>query len=253
MEKLTVSVIIPVYNGEAFLAEAMASIEGQNYDPLEIIIVDDGSTDGTAALAGRLGTDVRYLYQGNGGPASARNRGLEMASGEIIAFLDVDDIWPADKLEVQVACILKNPELDVVLGQIQVVGPKGAKEDDLSVDSGSPLVNVLLGSALFRRSAFEKVGVFDETLRYSEDHDWFIRAREEGIGMTDIDHVTLYYRLHGKNMTRDKNAGCFQLTRVLKKSLDRRREKRSPLRPLPGLPDLIKNKMPGQSDRRKDD
>ncbi len=252
-EKLLVSVIIPVYNGADFLADAVASIGRQNYGPLEIIIVDDGSTDGTAGLSARLGADVRYVYQRNSGPASARNKGLEIASGEIIAFLDVDDIWPVDKLALQTACILKNPNLDVVLGRIQVVRLAGSPETDLSIDSGSPLTNVLLGSALFRKSAFDKVGNFDETLRYSEDHDWFLRAREAGIEMTVIDHITLYYRLHGKNMTRDKNAGCFQLTRVLKKSLDRRRQKRGFLRPLPALSDFFENKIPGRSGRGKDD
>ena len=252
-EKLLVSVIIPVYNGVDFLADAVASIKRQNYERLEIIIVDDGSRDGTAGLAARLGADIRYVYQTNSGPASARNRGLEIAGGDIIAFLDVDDIWPVDKVEVQTACLLKNPGLDVVLGRIQVVRLSGSPETDRCIDSESPLANVLLGSALFRRSAFDKVGTFDETLRYSEDHDWFLRAREKGIGMALIDHITLYYRLHGKNMTRDKNAGSFQLTRVLKKSLDRRRQKKGFLQTLPDLSDYCENKLPGLPGQRKDD
>ena len=98
------SVIMPVYNGAEFLAEAVASIVAQAYQPLEIIVVDDGSTDETATIVQSLGGEIRYLYQFNQGPAAARNAGLALAQGDLIAFLDVDDLWPADKLAQQMAC-----------------------------------------------------------------------------------------------------------------------------------------------------
>ncbi len=98
-----VSAIIPVYNGEAFLADAVKSILKQNYQPLEIIIVDDGSTDSTAQVGARFGDAVRYHYQSNAGPPAARNKGLQMARGNVITFLDVDDLWRNDKLQLQIS------------------------------------------------------------------------------------------------------------------------------------------------------
>ena len=238
-----VSVIVPVYNGAKFLSEAVASIRRQNYHPLEIIIVDDGSTDETAELVTGLGKDIRYAYQRNSGPAAARNKGLDMARGEIIAFLDVDDLWPPDKLRIQVARLVNDSSLDVVLGRIQFIKLPGAPEFQIQGPNNTH-VNVHLGSGAFRKSVFDKVGVFDETLRYSEDHDWFLRAREQGVSMTIVEQVTLHYRLHGNNMTQDKNAKGFQLTQVLKKSLDRRRRQSNGLvQSLPQFSDFDEAKM----------
>ena len=236
----SVSVIVPAYNGEKYLAEAIESIHRQNYSPLEIIIVDDGSTDKTAQITKNLKGNVKYNYQTNKGPAAARNKGLALARGEVIAFLDVDDLWPLDKLQNQIPHILDDPKLDVVLGRIKVLILPGAAE----VDSHSPdtQINVHLGCAIFRKSVFDKVGNFNETLRYSEDHDWFLRAREQSVSMTIVDQVTMHYRLHGKNMTIDKDANDYQLTQVLKKSLDRRRQQgNGQVKQLPKLSDFTKN------------
>src|SRR5690606_28366702 len=116
-----VSVIIPVYNGERYLAEAVHSILAQTVPTLEIIVVDDGSTDGTARVAQRFGDAVCYVYQPNRGPAAARNRGLERARGEIVAFLDADDLWREGKLACQCARLEADPTLDIVLGHTQFV------------------------------------------------------------------------------------------------------------------------------------
>jgi glycosyltransferase involved in cell wall biosynthesis len=247
--KPSVSAIIPVYNGAEFLSEAVASIWQQNYHPLEIIIVDDGSTDETAKLAKSLGQDIRYTYQRNSGPAAARNKGLEMACGEIIAFLDADDLWPPDKLHIQVTRLIEDPKVDVVLGRVKFVKLPGAPEIKIQFESpDSTLVNAYLGSGVFRKSAFGRVGNFDETLRYSEDQDWFLRAREQGISIVIIEQVTLYYRLHEHNMTRNKNTTDLQLIRVLKKSLDRRRRQSNGLvQPLPRFSDFDEAKVPGRT------
>lgn len=230
-----VSVIIPVYNGEAFLAEAVASIRHQDYEPLEIIIVDDGSTDGTAELVAGLGEDIRYVYQCNGGPAAARNKGLAMARGDIIAFLDADDLWPSDKLQIQITRLVKDPKVEIVLGRIKYISLPGARKTRMQFEGpDNTVAYVQLGSGVYRRSVFDIVGVFDETLRYSEDHDWFLRAREQGVSLTIIKEVTLYYRLHGHNMTRANDPSNFNITEILKKSLDRRRQQNDGLvQPLP--------------------
>jgi glycosyltransferase involved in cell wall biosynthesis len=216
-----VSVIVPVHNGEKFLLEAVGSIRRQCYPSLELIIVNDGSTDGTADLIAHLGSEVLGVHQTQRGPAAARNRGLAMSRGELIAFLDADDLWPRDKLHTQVNFLLEHLSLDVVLGRIQIIRAEDPKlEGDVLPD---PVIDVQLGCALFRRHAFSKVGRFDESLCWSEDYDWFLRAREQDIRLTVLDEVALLYRRHRDNMTRSPDRQGYQLTRVLKASLDRRR------------------------------
>lgn len=220
-----VSVVIPAYNCEKFIAEAVGSVRQQDYKPLEIIIVDDGSADGTASEIMKLGEDIRYLYQSNRGPAAARNRGIEMANGEVIAFLDADDYWPVNKLEMQIDCLNKEPGFDIVLGRIQCVG--ALTEADRKILFEGPdntMMNVCLGSGVFRRSVFNKVGLFDESLRHYEDHDWFLRAREKGVSLMILKNITLHNRRHACSMSRNITRNDPGMIHILKKSLDRRRQ-----------------------------
>ena len=225
MEPL-VSVIIPVFNGERLLREAVQSVLDQQYSPVEIIIVDDGSTDGTAALVKDLPETVRYLYQANQGPAAARNRGIEHAQGSLLAFADADDLWPAGKLALQLPLLARDPAIEIVMGRIQQVllsqTVAGQTQTEVFAE---PAFSVNLGSAVIRKSVFERVGLFDETMRYSEDVDWFMRAREAGAAIVTIDAVTLFYRQHEENMTRGKSASELNVLKALKRSLDRRRER----------------------------
>jgi glycosyltransferase involved in cell wall biosynthesis len=231
-----VSVVIPVFNGERFLREAVDSVLAQEYSPLEIIIVDDGSTDGTEALAKSLPEPVRYLRQTNKGPAAARNRGIELAQGNLIAFADADDLWPQGKLELQLPYLIQDSQIDIVLGRIQqVVLSTTSDGQTQSEEFAEPAFSVNLGSAVIRRSVFEQVGLFDETMRYSEDVDWFMRAREAGAAIVTIDAVTLLYRQHEQNMTRGKSAAELNVLQALKRSLDRRRERTGVASALPDV------------------
>jgi len=108
-----VSVVIPVFNGERYLRDAVQSVLDQRYAPLEIIIVDDGSTDGTATVAQSLPEAVSYLHHTNQGPAAARNRGIEQARGGLIAFADADDLWPPAKLELQLPYLINEPAIEI--------------------------------------------------------------------------------------------------------------------------------------------
>ena len=219
MEPL-VSVVIPVFNGERFLRNAVESVLAQKYSPLEIIMIDDGSTDGTADVARSLPETVRYLHQTNQGPAAARNRGIERAQGSLIAFADADDLWPEDKLALQLPYLMRDPAAEIVMGLIQQVLLSETGGENFA----EPAFSVNLGSAIIRKSVFERVGLFDETMRYSEDVDWFMRAREGGAAIVTIDAVTLLYRQHDQNMTRGKSTSELNVLKALKRSLDRRRE-----------------------------
>lgn len=220
-----VSVIMPVYNGERFVGEALESIRRQNYEPLEIIIVDDGSTDKSAEIVAGYGSWIHYVHQENAGPAAARNRGLELAQGEFITFLDVDDLWPDGKLTLQIERLIHDRDLDIVLGRIQYVELPGAARREISFESqDNTLTGILLGCGVYRKSVFKKVGKFDESFRLGEDQDWFLRAREAKIPMVILKETTLIYRIHNSNLTQDFTFQKSQLGTVIKKSLERRRK-----------------------------
>lgn len=238
-----VSVIVPVYNGAAFLAAALDSIRAQAYPALDILVIDDGSTDASIRIAAEAGGDVRVLSQAHQGPAAARNLGLAEAQAEFIAFLDADDLWPSGKLAAQMAWLVADPSLAVVLGRVQAFGAPG-----VPLPTTEPVIDVHLGSGAFRREVFERVGVFDASLRFSEDHDWFLRAREQGINMVVMEAVTLLYRVHAGNMTRQADAAGYGLAAVLKRSLDRRRAAGTLGRRLPALTDFDEARLPSATD-----
>ena len=218
-----VSVVIPVWNGEKFLRDAVDNVLSQRYPSTEIIIVDDGSTDGTEAEVGRLPCDVRYFRQENSGPAAARNRGIRDTSGDLIAFLDVDDLWPEKHLERLVEELTRDPELDLVHGYAQLLQQDpatGAFEYAGNPEESFPYY---IGAGLYRKRVFDQVGLFDRTLRFGEDVDWYNRARERGASMKRLDLVTLLVRRHADNMTQDRADIEKSMLRVFKRALDRKR------------------------------
>ena len=220
-----VSVIIPVYNGERYLGEAIESALAQDYRPIEVIVVNDGSADNTEAIAKRYEKDIIYVRQENRGPAAARNRGLHMSHGEFVGFLDADDLWSTNKLTLHLEPMAADPSLEIVLGLSQVMRLQDGNDKVIFKKWHDPILILLFGAALIRRSVFEKFGFFDETLRHSEDTDWFMRVREMGVSMTIIQEVTLFYRQHESNMTLDSVARNRFFIKAFKNSLDRRRQK----------------------------
>ena len=219
-----ISVVIPAYNSQEFLAEAVQSVRAQGYPNIEIIVVDDGSTDRTAEIAKSLGPDVQYHYQENQGPSAARNTGIVAAKGDFIAFLDSDDLYPSDKFAIQLNTFANDPSLEVVTGRIQYVSLDGAEDNPIDFESDDQtIIHVHLGSMLTRRSVFENVGLFDTSLRFSEDVEWWMRVREKKTRFVVLPDITLQYRLHGTNMTRGRSGIDKPLLSALKKSLDRRR------------------------------
>jgi glycosyltransferase involved in cell wall biosynthesis len=224
-DQLLVSVIIPVYNGEAFLGQAVESVQQQNYQPLEIIIVDDGSTDGTASLVTSFKSDIHYVYQPNSGPAAARNKGLELARGEIIAFLDADDLWAPSKLRIQVDCLLQYPHIDYTLARQEnfldpgIDRPAWLRKEHLLKDHVG-----FLPTLVARRQVFEKVGVFNPHHRISEDVDWFARAKDADIQMMIVPKVLLYRRIHSSNLSYQAQVGDPMLLSALRASIRRKRK-----------------------------
>ena len=216
-----ISVIIPVYNGARFLEEAIRNVLEQGIAELEIIVVDDGSTDSFEEVLQRLPVTVRCFRQENAGAAGARNRGIRESSGELLAFLDVDDLWPARNLTLLRDLLLADSALDLVHGRAQLTRYQPGEIGDYVGDPGKTF-NAYIGAGLYRRRAFERIGWFDTELRYGEDADWFNRAAECELKIERLREVTLFVRRHDANMTRGKNLVELNLLRVLRKQLDRR-------------------------------
>ncbi len=218
-----VSVIIPVHNGERFVADAVGSILAQNYPSLEIIIIDDGSTDGTEAAVRRLPCAVHYFMQPKSGPAAARNRGIRDASGDFVAFLDVDDLWPQHTLHRLVDELLRRPELEVARGYSQVMeyDPAAGVYDYRGNPKEAFPHSIACG--VYRKRVFDRVGLFDKSLLFGEDTDWYNRAQELKVPILRVEAVTLHVRRHGENMTHGKSLVELNMLRVLKMSLDRQR------------------------------
>ena len=219
-----VSVIIPVYNGGRHLRAALESVFAQSYRPFEVIVVDDGSTDDSSAIAQSF-PDVRYIHQQNQGVAAARNNGIEAARGEFFAFLDQDDLWTPEKLKHQIAHMRSNPELGYTLTQQQFFLEPGESlpswfRKELFADVHTGWV---LGTLVVRRSAFEKIGNFATGYSAASDGDWFFRAKASGIAMAVVPELLLMKRIHGANESARAKEILSELRKVVKSSLDRQR------------------------------
>lgn len=220
----TISVIVPVHDRQHLIGDALASIVAQCCVPIEIVVVDDGSTDDTAEAVKRVGVDVKYVRQARAGVAVARNRGLAESVGEWIAFLDSDDVWLEGALSSAARHLSRRPEVGLVHGLTEIVRLADAAGHRPRFREGDPPEHrPLLGSMLIRRNCFDRVGTFDPRLRRSEDLDWLARAAEAGIQAAKIDEVWLRYRVHATNITNDIGATTSSMVETVKRRLDRRR------------------------------
>lgn len=220
-----VSVVIPCYNAAPYLAEALRSVLSQVPTPHEVIVVDDGSTDGSGDIARGFGDPVRVVRQEQQGASAARNHGVLLSSGDVLAFLDADDVWPPGSLAVRLAPLEHQPELESVSGLVsQFISPELPEEARRKLVSpeGTSRGRVA-GSMLIRRPAFDRVGWFDPSFRIGEAIDWVARADMAGVTNRVVETVVLHRRLHTTNTTSRLKDERAEYLRVLKASLDRRR------------------------------
>ena len=236
------SVVIAVHDGERFLGAAIESVLRQTRAVDEILVCDDGSSDGSVELARGYGERVRLLRQANRGVAAARNRALRAASGELIAFLDQDDEWEPEHLGVLAGRLERDTSLGLVYADSRVVDSLGRayglRSDFLDMRSGQVFLDLLRGNfvpietLLVRRRALDEVGLFDEQLRYLEDWELCLRlAHEHAVGFCP--EALARYRIHGKNLSWKKEAILREHVAVLEDLLagSARLALRSPLSP----------------------
>jgi len=228
METPIVSVIMPVYNGERFIDFALKSIFSQEYRPLDVIVVDDGSVDATADIIARY-HEARYIAQPHNGLGAALNTGLDAARGEFITFLDSDDWWAPDTLRRQMDRMIAHPEADLVLGKMQNIMEPGSsvvvKTKNLQAE---PMVGLVWGALMVRRRVFDTIGQFNSTLTHAIDVDFFIRAKEAGLRMDIIQEIFLYHRIHGSNMSLQSSSRDY--LQAVKNSIERKRMQQKPPR-----------------------
>jgi glycosyltransferase involved in cell wall biosynthesis len=219
-----VSVIIPVYNEERYLAQAIESALAQTYRPVEIIIVDDGSTDDSAQVAKRFTSSVQYFHQPHSGLGAVRNYGADLAKGNYLAFLDADDIWMENKLTLQMAVLQSNPEADFVFGHVQqFISPElDENQRNKIYCPAEKMPGYIAGTMVIKRESFVRAGSFETNWQVGEFIDWYIKAKEKGLTSFMLPEVVLKRRLHADNMSRGHDSRN-DYVRILKASLDRRR------------------------------
>jgi glycosyltransferase involved in cell wall biosynthesis len=205
METPLISCIIPVYNGEPYLAESIDSVLAQTYQPLEVIVIDDGSADGTADIIASYGRRVRHLRQNKAGPWVARNLGLSISSGEFVAFQDADDVWHPEKLARQMGRFAARPEIDLCFTHVQNFWIPDLKEEAERFRDhriSRPLPAYTCPTLLAPRRQFDKFGLFDETVKHAAATHWVFRAIRQGAIAEMLPDVLMFRRLHHTNHSR---------------------------------------------------
>jgi len=219
-----ISVVIPAFNRESYLGEAIESVLAQGRPETELIVVDDGSTDGTASVASSH-PGVVCLRLPHRGPAAARNAGIAAARGELIAFLDSDDLWAPGKLAAQLEVLQQRRDVSLVFCLVEeFVSPELPPASATQVRAAArPQAGYTAGALLARRAAFDEAGRFDESLRVGEFVDWLARAHERQLRSEVVPLVLLHRRLHEGNLGRGDRRNRLDYVRVVKAHIERRR------------------------------
>ena len=192
-----ISVIVPVHDGRRYLGEALDSVLVQDHHPVEVIVVDDGSTDASAELAESYGEPVRVFRQANQGPPAARNRGIAEVAGEYVSFLDADDRYRPAKLSTQLRVLLEHPDADMCMCTAKNFWEPGLEaERDRYTAAGKVLITHSFATMLARRSVYERVGPLAASYPAGDFADWFLRATDAGLTTRTIPDVLVDRRMH---------------------------------------------------------
>ncbi|MDB5507213.1 MAG: glycosyl transferase [Devosia sp.] len=219
---------MPAYNAARYIGNALASLLRQrDAASLDIVVLDDGSTDATAAIVRSLGAaEIRLIETENCGVTAARNTLLAAIAPDtdFVSFLDSDDLSPAGRFAADLARFDARPELAVRYGTMRLFSQTG--DDPLAPDPRSTVIDtrgIHLGAGIYRRTTLSAVGAFDLAFKQAEDTDFLLRLFEAGPALEITDDIVMYYRRHDTNMTRDTALVRREFARALMKSAHRRR------------------------------
>ena len=228
MNSNLVSVIIPVFNAEKYVAEAIESVLSQTYKNMELICINDKSTDNSLAILESFGNKIIIINnKDNCGTAESRNKGIRLAQGEFLAFIDNDDIWESNKLEVQMNHFRNDPALDVSFSYMRCfISPELSEEVKiLRYYPPDSLPGYIPSTIVVRRTSFERVGYFDSRWENGESVAWMFMAKEVGLNFGVVDEVLVKRRIHKTNKgVLDSSTSKSEYFRIIKESLDRRRK-----------------------------
>jgi glycosyltransferase involved in cell wall biosynthesis len=218
------TVIIPVFNGEAHVASALESVLCQLDDDDEILVVDDASIDRTRSVIQSYQPRIHVLQGPGRGPSAARNVGIAAAAGELIAFLDHDDMWPQGRHEILSAALQADARTNAAVGRIRIQVDPGGDGSRFAKMDGTHDAS-LLWNCLFRRTLIDQVGTFNEALRFGEDVDYYWRLLAAGMTPVVCDGDGLIYRRHSSNATNANPGRMMIVTDILAQRLAQRRRR----------------------------
>lgn len=229
-----VSCVIPTLDSEAFVAEALASVRDQTHRPIEIIVVDAGSSDSTVDIVRREAPNARIVVAEGTSPAAARNAGIGHARGSFVAFLDSDDRWHPRKLERQLRRFEANPDLDASVTLVETFWTEDLKREEDALQRtarGGAIPGYATTTLLARSATFDRFGVLDEDRWHTDAAEWFERVRNEGGIVELLPEVLLHRRIHVDALTRcSDDRSRIEWLDLLKAVLDRRRPAEAPLK-----------------------
>jgi glycosyltransferase involved in cell wall biosynthesis len=221
----TVTAAIPVRDGEAYLAEAIESVLAQSRPCDQVVVVDNGSSDRSAEIAAGFASAVEVVHEPRPGIGTARNAALRAARGDLVAFLDADDLWEPEKTALQLAAFEAEPRLQLVFGHVrQFVSPDLSEADaEALLVPPDPQPGLYIGAMMARRRAVDAIGPWSEDVRVSDGLAFLLRAKELGLGQAMLAETITLRRLHGGNHSIHNRDQRTEFARHLKRSLDRRR------------------------------
>jgi glycosyltransferase involved in cell wall biosynthesis len=194
---VAVTCIVPVHNGERYLTETLRSILAQTHRPLELIVVDNASTDASGAIARSFGDAITVIRQEDRGPTTGRNLGITAARGDYLAFCDADDLFEPQKLARQVAHFAGRPDLDISLCTAESFWEPGLEDERARYEaSGRTRATHALGTMLARRSVFERIGLLDPELVHGDHIEWFMRVVDAQLAVGILPEVLMRRRMH---------------------------------------------------------
>jgi glycosyltransferase involved in cell wall biosynthesis len=226
-DRLSIGAAMPVFNGERFVADALRSVLAQRYPVDAVVVVDDGSRDGSVSVASQLGPPVRVVPRAHAGVGAARSHAARLLRTDVLVVMDADDLLTPWSVDSRMRVLSARPEVDIVFGQVRSFS-ECRDGRPLAVDEPRPGHTV--GAMLIRRVAFERVGPFTAGLHVAEGLDWLLRAHELGLVEATVNDQVLWRRVHDTNNSLAERRSLNEFPRVLKASLDRRRAGYDPRR-----------------------